>query len=144
MKIGTPCKNLADAFVLIMAFVALVSLIVGFVSFDGEYIIDHPTTGDEITVSSFLDDPYMVNFLLIGAAFALTAIIGFTCRRKPVVSLAASIALLALVLIKYDDRLLTQKDFAYIIFAFLGLAGSITYTVCYYAEKAGLIKSENE
>ena len=142
MKNGALCKNITDALVLIMAFVALFTLLVEFLSFDPEgYIVEDPRTHEDIEVSSMLDDPYIVIYVEMLVGFLLAAIIGFAGRRAPLASLIGSVILLALVLYEYKDGPLGQVDFGYVLVAFVGLAGSITYLACYYAEKAEEKKS---
>ncbi len=118
-----------------MAIVAFVTVVIEFVSFDDSYFVDDPMTGEQIEVMFFLDDPYTKNYLITAAAFGLAAISGFASRKRPLPGLVASIALVVLVLLNYDRRLFTQEDFMYILFAFFGLAGSITYFVCHLLEK---------
>ena len=47
---GTACKNLTDGLLIAMAILALIGLVVEFMSFDGEHIMNHPTTSEDITV----------------------------------------------------------------------------------------------
>ena len=135
MKNGTLSKNLTDAFMLIMALIAVVTLVGEFVDFEEEYLVDHPYTGEEIQVVSFLDDPYNQNYLLLAAAFGITALLGFATRKCPEVGLFFNVAVTSIVLISYDRRFIGQMEFMYILFAFFGLAGAIVYTVCYRLEK---------
>ena len=136
MKDGTLSKNLTDAFMLIMALIAVITLVGEFVGFDGEgYLIDHPYTGEEIEVVGFLDDPYNKNYVLLAAAFGFAALLGFCTRRCPEVGLVSNVAVTAITLIGYDRRLIDQMEFMYIFFAVFGLAGAIVYTICYRIEK---------
>ena len=135
MNNGTLSKNLTDAFMIIMALIAVITLVAEFVGFEEDYLIDHPYTGEEIEVMSFLDDPYNKNYVLFAVAFGLAALLGFATRRCPEVGLVANVAVTAIVLISYDRRYIDQMDFMYILFAVFGLAGAIVYTVCYRLEK---------
>ena len=135
MKNGTLSKNLTDAFMIIMALIAVITLVAEFVGFEGDYLVDHPYTGEELEVMNFLDDPYNKNYVLFAVAFGLAALIGFATRRCPEVGLVANVAVTAIVLISYDRRYIDQMDFMYILFAVFGLAGAIVYTVCYRLER---------
>ena len=118
-----------------LTLIAVITLVAEFVGFEEDYLTDHPYTGEEIEVMSFLDDPYNKNYVLFAVAFGLAALLGFATRRCPEVGLVANVAVTAIVLISYDRRYIDQMDFMYILFAVFGLAGAIVYTVCYRLEK---------
>ena len=71
MNSGTACKNLTDGLLIAMAIIALVGLALEFMAFDGEHIMNHPTTSEDITVKGPLDNPYADSYLKLFAAFAI-------------------------------------------------------------------------
>ena len=136
MKTGGLFKNITDTFLVIMAFLALLGLVIGFVTFDGEgYLIDHPRTNEEIEVRNPMDDPYIAVYVKIFIWFTAASIIGFKGRRVPLLSVLFMAVLMCVVLSEYANGGLEQKDFAYIVFGTTGFIGSIVYLVCDKIEK---------
>ena len=136
MKNGTMTKNLGDGFLVAMIIFAIVLLVIAFVGFeDGGYYIEHPTTGELVDVEWLFDDPFNQSTLRVLFGFLVSAILGFSTRRRPYVSLAVSVVLLALCLFEAASGFFGYVDFPFTLVAVISLCANVTYTVCFYLEK---------
>ena len=137
MKNGTMTKNLGDGLLIAMVIFAVVLLVLAYFGFDeGGYYIEHPTTGELVGVSTLLDDPYNQSTLRMLIGFLTAAILGFSTRRRPYVSLTASALLFATCLIEAASGLFGYVDFPFTLVAAISLAANAVYAVCFYLEKA--------
>lgn len=144
MNSGTYCKNLTDGLLIVMAVLALIGLVVEFTAFDGEHIMNHPTTSEDITVKSPLDNPYADSYLKLFAAFLITAVIGFGARKAPVVSILASACTIVVSVNFFASELIKSFPFLYVLIAFTSLAGNIVYTCFHYFENKSKNLSKGE
>lgn len=136
MKNGSLLKNITDSFLIIALAAALIFLAVSFVGFEKEgYVIEHPRTEKEIEVKGFLDDPYNTVYILMAAGFLVSAVVGFSGRKRPLGSLLWSIFWMAVVLFEYGSGLLGQIDYTYILCGGIGLIGNIVFYACCTLEK---------
>ena len=139
---GRACKNLTDGLVLAVAFLALMGLVLEFLAFDGEYMTNHPTTSEEITVKSPLDHPYADSYLKLFAAFLITAVLGFGARKTPLVGVFASLCSIVVSLNLFSGDLIESFPFVYVLVSVTGLAGSIIYACLHYTENPQKVKNK--
>jgi hypothetical protein len=144
MNSGTACKNLTDGLLIAMAIIALVGLALEFMAFDGEHIMNHPTTSEDITVKGPLDNPYADSYLKLFAAFAITAVIGLGARKAPIVGILASVCTIVVSVNFFAAELIKAFPFVYVLVAFTSLAGNIIYTCFHYSENRSTQKNEGE
>jgi hypothetical protein len=144
MNSGSACKNLTDSFLLIMALVALICLVVAFISFE-EYSKVDPDTGEEIIVDSVFETPSAKGHVKMLIAFLLAATVGFSARKCPPADIAAGLGLLIVSLNLYADDVIGEIGFVYVLFAVIGVAGGLINAYYYYTEekKAPTDNSEN-
>lgn len=136
MKNGTLCKNVTDSLMIVMILLAVVMLIISYVTFDDEgYIVVHPKTEAEIDVESFLDDPYHKLHIKMIVGSTISVLFGFCGRKKPWLGTLVTAILFAFCLYEYANGFLRQEDFGYILLSAIGFAGSLVYQGCVYAEK---------
>ena len=136
MKNGSMVKNLGDGLLVVMVIFAIVLLAVAFVGFEeGGYYIEHPTTEELVDVVKPLDDPFNQSTVRMLVGFLLAAIVGFSTRKLPYVSLAANALLFGMCLGEAASGLFGYVDFPFTLVASIALAASIVYTVCFYLEK---------
>ena len=141
---GTACKNLTDGLLIAMAILALIGLVVEFMAFDGEHIMNHPTTSEDITVKSPLDNPYADSYLKLFAAFTITAVIGLGARKTPIVGILASICTIVVSVDFFAAELIKTFPFIYVLVAVTSLAGNIIYTCFHYSGNRSTQKNEGE
>ena len=134
MNSGKACKNLTDGVVLAVALVALGCLVIAFLGFEGQYLMDHPLTGDEVRVEKPLDDPYVSTELKLFIAFGICAVIGFGSRKHPAVSIVASVCTIVISLNYYADKMIGDWGFLFVIAGVLSLAGNLIFTYFHYKE----------
>lgn len=144
MNSGTACKNLTDGLLIAMAILALIGLAVEIMAFDGEHIMNHPTTSEDITVKTPLDNPYADSYLKLLAAFLITAIIGFGARKTPLVGVLASVCTIVMSVNFFAAELIKSLSFVYVLAAFTSLAGNIVFTCFHYFENRSIQKIEGE
>ena len=82
MNSASACKNLTDGLVTGATVTALIGFITEFMSFEGEYLMNHPITREEIRVKTALDNPYASTYLMLLIAFLITAIVGFASKKS--------------------------------------------------------------
>ena len=137
MKNGTMTKNLGDGLLVAMVIFAIILIVIAFLGFEeGGYYIEHPTTEELVDVVHLFDDPYNQSTLRILIGFLTAAILGFTTRRRPYISLVASVLLFCLCLCEAASGLFGYVDFPFTLVAAISLAANVVYTVCFYLEKA--------
>ena len=134
MNSGSTFKNLTDSFLLIMALVAIISLVVAFISFKDHSEVDTETS-EEIVVDSVFETPSSKGHIKMLIAFLLAATVGFSSRKSPPVDIAAGISLLVVSLNVYADRVLGEIGFIYVLFAVIGIAGGLVHAYYYYTEE---------
>ena len=137
MKNGTMTKNLGDGLLIVGIIFAIVLLALAFIGFEKDgYYIEHPRTEELVDVETLLDDPYNASTFRMLVGFFIAAVLGFTTRRRPYISLSASALLFLMCLGEAASGLFGYVDFPFTLAAAISLAANITYTVCFYLEKA--------
>ena len=137
MKNGTMTKNLGDGLLIVGVIFAIVLLAIAFVGFEeGGYYIEHPKTEALVDVVELFDDPYNQSTLRVLIGFLAAAILGFTTRRRPYISLLASLLLLGMCLGEAASGLFGYVDFPFTLVSAISIAANVTYTACFYLEKA--------
>ena len=144
MNSGEACNNLTDGLLIVMSILALIGLVVEFMAFDGEHIMNHPTTSEDITVKNPLDNPYADSYLKLFAAFAITAVIGLGARKAPIVGILASVCTIVVSVNFFAAELIKSFSFAYVLVAVTSLAGNIVYTCFHYSENRSTQKNGGE
>ena len=143
MNTASACKNLTDGLVTGATSVALVGFITEFISFEGEYLMNHPLTREELRVETPLGNPYASTYLMLLVAFLITAIVGFASRRAPILGIIISALSVVVAVSCFSGGTIKAFAFLYVLIAVTGLAGSRIYTCFHYAEnKNEKIKGE--
>ena len=136
MKNGSMAKNLGDALLVVGVIFAIVLLAIAFVGFEeGGYYIEHPKTGELVDVNILIDDPYNQSTVRMLIGFLASAILGFSTRRRPYISLTANAMLFGMCLGEAASGFFGYIDFPFTLVAAIALAASIVYTVCFCLEK---------
>ncbi len=135
MNTGRACKNLTDGLLIAVAILALISLVVRFVGFEGEYVMKDPSNGEQTVVSSPLDDPYVVTYIKLFAAFAMAAIIGFSSRGSAWVGVVASVCATVISVNYFADGIIHKFGFLYILIAVTSIGGNLVHAYYHFAEK---------
>ena len=134
MNSASACKNLTDGLVTGATVTALIGFITEFMSFEGEYLMNHPITREEIRVKTALDNPYASTYLMLLIAFLITAIVGFASRRVPIIGILISALSVVVAVSCFSGGTVKAFAFLYVLIAVTGLAGSIIYTCFHYTE----------
>lgn len=134
MNSGSACKNITDGLLLVMAFLAVISIVVAFISFE-EFVKTDPETGEETVVSSVFETASVKGHVKMLIAFLLAATVGFSARKFPPADIAAGLSLLIVSLNLYADRVVGEIGFIYVLFAVIGLAGGLIHAYYYYTEE---------
>ena len=145
MKNGTMTKNLGDAMLIVGIAFAIVLLVIAFIGFgEGGYYIEHPRTGELVDVETLLDDPFNMSTARVLVGFFIAAILGFSTRRRPYISLSASALLFVMWLGEAASGLFGYVDFPFTLAAVISLSANVVYTVCFYLEKREEKAAEEE
>ena len=130
MKYGTAYKNLTDAFLLIGAIVAIISILLAVVSFEKpEMKVEDKVTGEQITIKSPFENPEVKTYIKLGIVFAIAAILGFAVRKWFLVPMAASIVSIVISMNIFLEGSIEKIAYGFVLFGVIGLAGNIIHAV---------------
>lgn len=135
MKYGTAYKNLTDAIVLIAAFMAIISILLAGLAFEGPKTIEDEETGEKITIETAFEDPEVKVYMELGIVFIVTAILGFMVRHWILVPIAASVVSIIISMDVFLEGTIDKVAYAYVLLGIIGLVGNILYAVITYREK---------
>lgn len=135
MKYGTAYKNLTDALLLVAAFVAIVCIVLAVLAFEGPTTVEDPKTGEKISIESAFEDPTVKVYMLLGAIFFITAMLGFLLRQWFMVPLIASAAAIVVSMKIFMDGTIEQVAYAFVVLGIFGFAGNLIHGVITEQEK---------
>lgn len=135
MKHGIAYKNFTDAIILIGAIIAIVSILLAFLSFKEPKMIEDPKTGEDIKINSVWEDPTTKEYITLAVTFTITALFSFAIRRWYLVPVAASVASLIVSMTVFANGVIEYIPFGFVVLALIGLAGNSIYAVLMFREE---------
>ena len=144
MKHGIAYKNLTDAIALVAVFMAVASILLAVLAFDGPTTVKDEITGEEIYIESVFDDPAVKENIKMAAIFIVVAAFGFWVRKWFLLPIVVSVVAIVLSMNSFMEGTLEKVAFAYVVFAIIGLAGNIIYAVLAFEEAKEEAKLKRE